>query len=222
MPRLSRLLAASLVLLAVLSTAWPAYRATLRVEIDVNEGWNAHFADAALGRRPLYPAPDELITNNYPPLSFYATGAVGRLVGDAVFAWRLLSLLAVLATGGLVAVGVREFGGSGVAAAVGGVWFVATMGRFFTEYVGMNDPHLLAQAVMLAGFLAFARAVRRDRGYAAPVLVMVAAGFLKHNVVALPLAAYLGLAIARPRRLPWCVAVGGTAAAGGLALCHAV
>ena len=217
-----RLLAASLGLLALLFTAWPAYRATLRVEIDVNEGWNAYFADAALGRRSLYPAADELITNNYPPLSYYATGAVGRLVGDAVFAGRLLSLVAVVVTGGLVAVGVRQFGGSGFAAGVGGVWLVATMGRFFTEYVGMNDPHLLAQAVMLAGFLAFARAARLDRGYAVAVLVMVAAGFLKHNVVAMPLAAYVWLAVERPRRLPLCVAVGGAAAAGGLALCHAV
>ncbi len=223
-PRPPRRLLAFLALLAVLFTAWPAYRATLRVEIDVNEAWNAYYADAALGDRPLYPTPDELITNNYPPLSYYAVGAVGRLpgVGDAVFAGRLLSLVAVFVTGGLVALGVRQFGGSGFAAAVGGFWYVATMARFFTEYVGMNDPHLLAQAAMLAGFLAFARAVRRDRGYALPVLAMVAAGFLKHNVVALPLTAYLGLAVERPRRLPACVALGGGAAATGLLLCHAI
>ena len=222
-PRPLRRLLTLLALLAALFTAWPAYRATLRVEIDVNEGWNAYFADAARGDRPLYPTPDELITNNYPPLSYYAVGAVSRLplVGDAVFAGRLLSLAAVLATGFLVTLGVRQLGGSGFAAAVGGVWYVATMGRFFTEYVGMNDPHLLAQAVMLAGFLAFARAVRRDRGYGVAVLAMVAAGFLKHNVIAMPIAAYLWLAVERPRRLPACVALGGGAAAAGLLLCDA-
>jgi len=220
-PRPLRALLGLLGLLAALFTAWPAYRATLRVEIDVNEGWNAYFADAALGRRPLYPTADELITNNYPPLSFYAVGACGRLAGDAVFAGRLLSILAVFATGLLVGVGVRQWGGSAGGAWVGGAWYVATMGRFFTDYVGMNDPHLLAQAAMLAGFLAFARAARRDRGYAGPVLVMVAAGFFKHNVVAMPLAAYLWLAVERPRRLPGCVALGGGAAAAGLALCAA-
>lgn len=221
-PRSLRFLAGVLGLLAVLFTAWPAYRAAVRVEIDVNEGWNAYFADAALGNRPLYPAADELITNNYPPLSFYAVGACGRVVGDAAFAGRLLSLAAVFATGMLVGLAVRQFGGSAGGAWVGGVWYVATMGRFFTDYVGMNDPHLLAQAAMLVGFLGFARAVRRDRGYGVAVLAMVAAGFVKHNVVAMPLAAYLWLAVERPRRLPFCVALGVGAAAAGLALCHAV
>jgi len=31
------------------SFVWPAYRAFLKVQIQGNEGWNAYYADAALG-----------------------------------------------------------------------------------------------------------------------------------------------------------------------------
>jgi len=47
--------------------------------LDPNEGWNAYFADAAIHGGVLYPAADALITNNYPPLSFYLVGAAGLL-----------------------------------------------------------------------------------------------------------------------------------------------
>ncbi len=86
-----------LYVIVVWSFAWPVYRAFLNIEIENNEGWNAYFADAAMGKMPLYPSADQLITNNYPPLSFYVVGLVGRLVGDPVLAGRLLSLIAVVA-----------------------------------------------------------------------------------------------------------------------------
>ena len=87
----------ALFVIAAWSFAWPVYRAFLNVEIQNNEGWNAYFADAAIGKVPLYPSPGQFITNNYPPLSFYIVGLVGRLVGDPVLAGRLLSLVAVIA-----------------------------------------------------------------------------------------------------------------------------
>ena len=144
-------------LLAALSAVWPAYRAFVNVEIDINEGWNAYFADAALGRMPLYPSRDQLITNNYPPLSFYIVGGLGRLIGDTVLAGRLLSLAAVAALAVMAALAIKRLGGNATAAAVGALYFLATMCRFFTDYVGMNDPQLLAQAVMSVGFLMFLR-----------------------------------------------------------------
>jgi uncharacterized membrane protein len=52
---------------------------------------------------PLYPSHDKLITNNYPPLSFYIVGALGWLIGDMVLAGRLLSLGAVAVTAVAVA-----------------------------------------------------------------------------------------------------------------------
>src|SRR3954451_7227709 len=61
--------------------------------LDPNEGWNAYFADAAIHGGVLYPTADALITNNYPPLSFYFVGAVGYLMGDNIFAGRIVALL---------------------------------------------------------------------------------------------------------------------------------
>ncbi len=68
-----------LVLLTALFAIWPVYRIFVNVDINVNEGWNAYYADAAMGRSALalYPAGDKLIINNYPPLSFYIEGAFG-------------------------------------------------------------------------------------------------------------------------------------------------
>ena len=86
----------SLAGLAALFLVWPVWRAFLPLEIWGNEGWNAYHADAAMRGAQLYPPPDGLVANNYPPLSFYIIGAIGRLIGDPILAGRLLSLVAVV------------------------------------------------------------------------------------------------------------------------------
>jgi Dolichyl-phosphate-mannose-protein mannosyltransferase len=219
-PSLSILLGC-LGLIAAFSLLWPTYRAFLAVEIDSNEGWNAYYADAAMGRMPLYASRDRLITNNYPPLSFYIVGALGSLIGDVVLAGRLLSLLAVAVTAGSAALTIKRLGGNTAAAGVGTAYFVATMGFFFHTYVGMNDPHLLAQAVMTLGFVAFLRAMARDDGYWLPILLMVAAGFIKHNIIAMPLTALIWLGIHRPRQLVKAGLLAACAIAAGFACCFA-
>src|SRR5439155_20326880 len=120
-----------LYVIAAWSFAWPVYRAFLNVEIENNEGWNAYFADAAMGKMPLYPSADQLITNNYPPLSFYIVGLVGRFVGDPVLAGRLLSLFARVGMATTTALAVRRLGGGGLAAIITAPSLVATMSRFF-------------------------------------------------------------------------------------------
>jgi hypothetical protein len=220
-PRSLSILIACLGLIAVFATLWPAYRAFFPIEIDVNEGWNAYYADAAMGRMPLYPSRDQFITNNYPPLSFYIVGALGSLLGDVVFAGRLLSLFALAVIAVSAAGAIKRLGGNATAAGIGAAYFVATMGFFFTDYVGMNDPHLLGQAVMSIGLVAFLRAMARERGYWAPILLMVAAGFIKHNIIAMPLTALIWLGIHRPRQLVNTGLLAACAVGAGFALCFA-
>src|ERR1700694_1688009 len=98
-------------LLAAYFMVWPVWRAGFPIEIAQNEGWNAYHADAAMGAAPLYPPADTLIVNNYPPLSFYAGRALARMVGDALYVGRVLSLLAVAGLGLLIAVAIVELGG---------------------------------------------------------------------------------------------------------------
>ncbi len=208
--------------IAILSFIWPAYRAFLNIEIENNEGWNAYFADAAMGKMPLYPSANELITNNYPPLSFYMVGLIGRLVGDPVLAGRLLSLVAVIAIATAIGLSVRRLGGTKVAAAVSAAFFVAMMSRFFLSYVGMNEPQLLGEAIMAFGFLGFLAARSKDRGYVQPVLIMALAGFAKHNIIAMPLTAFVWLALNRRREAVKCMCVAAIAITTGVAICYAL
>src|SRR5271165_1138988 len=69
-------------LFAAVFLVWPIWRMGFVFEINRNEPWNAWFIDAARYGRKLYPGPGELIVNNYPPLSFFITGAAAYLTGD--------------------------------------------------------------------------------------------------------------------------------------------
>ena len=62
------------------------------------------------------------------------------------------------------------------------------MTRFFGEYAGMNDPNLLALAVMASGFVVFLRSQSQQSIYFAFSL-MILEGLIKHNLVAIPLSA---------------------------------
>ena len=221
-PRYLSLLRWVLYVIAAWSFAWPVYRAFLNVEIQNNEGWNAYFADAAMAKGPLYPSPDQLITNNYPPLSFYLVGSVGRLVGDSLLAGRLLSLVAVIAIATAIALCVKRLGGSRAAAGISAAFFVGTMSRFFMSYVGMNEPQLLSEAIMVFGFLGFLIARSNDRGYVGPVLVMALAGFVKHNIIAMPLTAFLWLGLRCRREALKCFCIAAIAIITGAAICYAL
>ena len=213
-------------LLAVLGAyflVWPLWRLGFPIEIDVNEGFNSYLADAAMGSGPLYPAADTLLLNNYPPLSFYLTGALARLSDiDALYIGRALSLVAVIALGALVGATVRLLGGGRAGAAVGGLWFVAVMARSYVRYVGMDDPQLFAQALMMAALVWFLVSEKHGRTLVPAVLLMVVAGFFKHNIIAVPVTALGFVALNDLRRAAWPAAAGAAAAALGLAACVAV
>ena len=220
-PPYLRLVQWLLYVIAIWSFTWPVHRAFLNVEIENNEGWNAYFADAAMGKMPLYPSAAQLITNNYPPLSFYIVGLGGRLVGDPVLAGRLLSLVAVVTIATAISLSVRRLGGTKVAAMISAAFFVATMSRFFMSYVGMNEPQLLSEAIMAFGFFGFLVAKSKDRGYVGPILAMALASFVKQNIIAMPLTAFCWLGLNRRREAVRCLSVAAIAITVGTAICYA-
>jgi hypothetical protein len=75
---------------------------------------------------------------------------------------------------------------------------------------------------MMGAFVWFIARETRGGSVAPPILVMAAAGFYKHNIVAVPLTALIWLAIKDWRRALWPIAIGGGAAALGLAISVAV
>jgi hypothetical protein len=76
---------------------------------------------------------------------------------------------------------------SSAAAWVAGLWFLATMARFFTSYVGVNDPTLLGLAIMAWALVWLMKRAGDDRPVEPAIAMMVVAGFFKHSLVAIPL-----------------------------------
>ncbi len=220
-----------LVVLALIYLAWPLYRAFLPLQIDFNEGWNTYHTDVLSAGGGLYSF-DDLTTANYPPLSFYVVRWLALLTGvDALYVGRTLSLAATLATTLAIWVCARRLGASRLAAAIGAFWWLASMSRFYTRYVGMDDPHLVALAMMawalvlvLDGGNSRQAGLGRRAGLRAAlaIVLMALAGFYKHDLFAIP-AATLCWVTLRDWRLGLRLTVlGVTAVAAGFALCAAI
>ncbi len=208
---------------AIFYGAWLVWRTFLPLEIDYDEAWNAWQAQAAMGARALYPAHDALITNNYPPLSFYLLGMTAKLTGlDLILVGRLASLLGLGASAGAVAAIVRQLGGSRPAAGLGAAWYLGTMAGFCSRYVGMNDPTLLALGIMAWALVLFIRCHRTGQPVHLAILLMVVAGFFKHNLFATPATVIVWLWLERDhRKAARATLVGVVGAAVGLAFCTA-
>ena len=203
--------AAAAAALALPALANRAALSTLHMPLNYNEGWNAYHALSVVEGRALYPSADALLPNNYPPLSFHLVADAGRLTGDLIFAGRIVAWAAfalVVAGIWLAAAGLAR---SRPAGALAAALFAAMMGAFYARYVGIDDPQMLGHALMT---LALAICVRRwesDRALAGALLLALAAGLVKHNLLAFPLALVLTALISSPRR-------GARLAAGGAAL----
>jgi hypothetical protein len=181
------------VIICVFYGAWPVWRAFFPLEIDLKEAWNAYHADAAFGGGLLYPDLTGLTANNYPPLWYYLTGTFARMGVDAIYVGRIASLLSTLALAVIIALCIRSFKTAWLAGALGGLFFFALMVRYADWYVGMNDPNLLALAIMMVGLLLFLRCDPK-KGFEGPFLVMVLGGFFKHSLLAIPATALCLLA----------------------------
>jgi hypothetical protein len=208
--------------LAVLFLSWPLYRIFLPLEVFTNEPWNAWQTVRALGHGPLYPPPDDLTANNYPPLYFYLVGFLSLFTGDIIITGRFISVAATLGVA-LATVGcLRQLGVSRAASAFAATWLFATLVRHYEPYVGMNDPHLLALVIM-TGALGWFLALHRDGRATEPALaVMVLAGFFKHSLWAVPTTALLWLALHDARRALRAALFSAALAATGVFACLAL
>lgn len=168
------------------------------VPFDPNEGWNAAFTDLLRSTGSPYPPPSSLLINNYPPLSFYAVAAVSALTGDAIIAGRIVALASLFA----VAVGIetvaRRMRCSRWEALFAALIFAAGV-MLTSDYAGMDDPQLLGHAIAMGGLLLALREPRTPRLMIAAALLCVAAFFVKHNLVVLPVALGLWLLLADRR-----------------------
>ena len=196
-----------LILLALLFSVGSITRATFHLALDDNEGWNAYHAAHLYKGLPLYPDYEELTANNYPPLSFIIVGAVGMISGDQIFAGRViafLSLLVVCIISGLCVYRICHSRFGGILAGL--MMFILT-NKMASYYVGMNDPQWLAHAIAICGFYMLMASGNRTTNMRISAFLIVLAGFVKHNLVPMPIAIGLWLLLFHRRyALVWMTA----------------
>ena len=133
------------------------------------------------------------MVDNYPPLSFYLIGALARHGRDVIIAGRWVALAAYLAAVAGIAFVLRRMDCRPRASLLSALFFAALL-LVTSDYVGMDDPQLLGHAIQL-GALLF---LLRERTLMAALLFGFSL-FIKHNLLAMPLAAGLWL-LAQDRR----------------------
>jgi hypothetical protein len=215
----------AIVLLGLLAAFYlygPLWRALLPLEMSPNEAWNAWYASAVLKGEPLYPGRGELIVNNYPPLSFYLVALVSLITSDVIYAGRFVSFLSLGAVAFSIGLCIRQLGGSRRSAAFGGLWFVATMACFFSRFIAIDDPNMLALATMGGALAFFLARLSEGKSVEPAVACMVLAGFFKHSLIAIPLTALIWLTLTHWRLGLRAALFGAGLAALGLAVCLAV
>ena len=163
-----------------------------------------------------------LSRNNYPPLSFYLLNAISAALDvDVLYIGRALCLAATVGTAVAVWACIRSLGGSHLGATLGAVWWFASAAKWYSVWVGRNDPHLVALAVMTGCLAYILRHPKRDRSLVAIVLMAIA-GFYKHSLVAIPIASLLWLTLHDRRRGLRATVVGLGTVGLGLAVCGAL
>lgn len=196
---------AGLILFCIaIQVAWPLAALGRHISLNNNEGWNAYWSTRALAGQPIYTSLASPLTNNYPPLSFYIVGWLGRAIGDLVLAGRLLSLAGLAGSAALIGwIGAR-LGRNGRWAWAGAAAFLLIAVTMAPRYVASDDPQWIAEAIQLLGLVLLvpgsARAPSPTRLIGA-CLVLLLAGLVKHNQLALPLAITGALAIHDRRAL---------------------
>jgi hypothetical protein len=198
-PRAARLAAALAGLVAIGAYLFVALRRLdYPFALEQLEGNSLVEVRRILAGQALYPAPSvRYVPDGYPPLYFYVSAAVARVVGASYLSLRLVSLASSLACFALLARLVqRETGsiaaGTGAAGVFAATYFAA--GDWFD--VGRVDSLFLALSI---GGLYAVRRMRGIPGAIAAGILLAAAALTKQTALA-ELVAVPGVLLLGPRR----------------------
>jgi hypothetical protein len=195
---------AALCLLGDVATLW------LHVPKSPNEGWNAYHAVAALAGQGLYPGRDTLLFNNYPPLSYFVTAPLGRMLGDQIVAGRIIALLSTLGVALALGRAALLMGCGRREAWLAAMMFLASP-WVLTKIGPIDDPQLLGNFLDALGLVVVLRGPERAGHILLAAALFAAALFIKLLFVALPLTVLVWLALTGRRRGALLLAVTGTA-----------
>jgi hypothetical protein len=208
---------AGCVLAGAIALAAPSFLALGFVfERNYNEGWNIYNTLRLIHHEVVYDS-DLWRVNNYPIGSFLIVAGVNALVGNLLLAGRIVAALSFVAIGVLAAAATRGFGGDRIDALFGGACAAGFCYLVAPSWIAVDDPQTLAEAIMLGALVSYLGG-GQSRVVLLRTALLVALGvFVKHNVVAIPLAITVDLAIRSPRRLAFwlaCCAAAGAALLG--------
>jgi hypothetical protein len=171
-------------------------------EKNYNEGWNVYNAQRLIDHEVIYDA-DYWRVNNYPILSFVAVAGVNTVVHDLLLSGRIISLVSLFAIGVLAGAAVRRFDGDPVDAVFGAGCALGFYYLVAPAWIAADDPQTLGEALMLAGLVSYISAPSSRLALLRTALLLTLGGFVKHNLVAIPLAITIDIVIRSPRRLPF-------------------
>lgn len=180
---------------------------------NYNEGWNVYNTARLIHHQVVYDD-DYWRVNNYPIGSFLIIAAANFLFDNLLLTGRIVAFISFVAIGLLAAVATLRFGGKRIDAvfsagcALGFCYLVAP------GWVSVDDPQTLGEAVMLGGLVSYISRPATLSGLFRTAFLVVLGAFVKHSVIAIPVAITLDLAIRSPRRLLfWLGCCAGLAAA---------
>lgn len=163
-------------------------------EINYNEGYNVFNSIKAASGNDLYDSKANVYkTVNYPPLSFYIIGYIGNIVGNPLIVGRSISLLSLFLISICVAVAVIKLGGAVYDAVFTGIFCLGLFTTYASSYVGVNDPQILGHLFEMAGLLFYLDSRTKNINIFLVALLFSLGIFIKHNLIALPLAVALDL-----------------------------
>ena len=190
-------------------------------ERNYNEGWNVYNAQRLIDHEVIYDS-NYWRMNNYPILSFAAVAGVNTLVHDLLLSGRIISLISFFAIGILAGAAVRRFDGDPVDAVFGAGCALGFCYLIAPAWIAADDPQTLGEALMLAGLVSYISGPSSRLALLRTALFLTSGGFVKHNLLAIPLAITIDLAIRSPRRLPFWVGCCAVLGVGGLGVTYLV
>ena len=189
---------------------YPIYRINLsEIFINYNEAWNAYHLTRVTSGELLYNLQQQWTPVNYPPFSFYIIGSLNKLIHNPILAGRYLSLLSLLLIIIMVIFIVNILIKNLYYAVLSGIFCLSLFAAMAQGYIGMNDPQLLGHFPIILALLIYLRPIK-IRYHLLIVAALMAVGlFIKHNLIALPLAITIELfLISRQDFFKWLIYLG--------------
>jgi hypothetical protein len=206
-----------LIILTVFHMILPIIRLPFKMEIDLDEGWNAFFSQKAIAGQPLYLHPTPWISVNYLPFSFYVVGALGRLLGDTLLAGRLVSVLSLLMLALGISLIVAKLSRNSYASIFAGFICLGSFAAFGTYYVGKNDPEMLGHLWSFAALSLYVldeAILHKPKKLFFVALLCLVGAYVKPSIVAIPLAISLNILMRSRRKFLLWLALGSLAVVG--------